>query len=62
MKTLRLLAVAISVCICAACTSKESAQTTSPTSPEDQVVSADSSDAAMDTTLMEGDTATLRKQ
>jgi hypothetical protein len=65
MKTLRLLALALPICIFAACGNNKTA-TDTPTSPEDQVVpgvgaAPDSSDRA-DTTQQMMDTTGMKKK
>jgi hypothetical protein len=66
MKTLKLLALALPICILSACNSNNKTATDTPTSPEDQVVpgvgaAPDSSDRA-DTTQQKMDTTGMKKQ
>jgi len=67
MMTMRLLALALSICFCAACTSGNNREANSPTSPEDQVVpgvgaAPDSSDRVTDSAALLNDTTSIKRR
>ncbi|MEJ1237408.1 hypothetical protein WBG78_04705 [Chryseolinea sp. T2] len=62
MKTLASGVLVLMISFCAACTSRNSEQATSPTSPEDQVVPNDVADSLKaDSIGQHADTASLRR-
>jgi hypothetical protein len=68
MKTIKLLTLALSICLCAACTARNDGKTDSETSAPDSAAAPgvgaapDNSRAVPDSTLQKADTTSVKKQ